>query len=97
MNVADLVPRTDIADRITDSILAELSDSQWKVRAKALQDIAAILNGAKFITPNVGELPTALNTRLKKDSNKILVCIWPKKRAVFTLCTILRYFEIYGV
>ena len=74
MNVADLVPRTDIADRISDSILSELSDSQWKVRAKALQDVTTILNEAKFITPNVGELPTALNTRLKKDSNKILVC-----------------------
>ena len=63
----------DHSDKITDTVIDELADTQWKVRAKALQDVATILNEAKFITPNIGELPTALNTRLKKDSNKILV------------------------
>ena len=61
------------SDKITDGVIAELSDSQWKVRAKALQDVAAILNEAKFIKPSLGDLPTALALRLKKDSNKILV------------------------
>ena len=63
-----------LSDKITDTLISELSDGQWKVRGKAIEDVAAILNEAKFISPNLGELPTALSTRLKKDSNKILVC-----------------------
>jgi cytoskeleton-associated protein 5 len=42
-----------------------------QVRGEALDKVKTILAEAKFITPNLGELPTALKARLS-DSNKIL-------------------------
>ena len=57
---------------MTDSLMAELGDKNWKIRKEALEKVVAILNEAKFITPNIGSLPEALKGRLI-DSNKILV------------------------
>ncbi|XP_013397900.1 cytoskeleton-associated protein 5-like, partial [Lingula anatina] len=71
-DVADLVPRNDISDKITEEIVTEMADKNWKIRNEALQKVAAIINEAKFITPNLGSLPEALKARLG-DSNKILV------------------------
>ena len=52
--------------------MTEMADKNWKVRNEALQKVMAILNEAKFITPNIPSLPEALKLRLG-DSNKILV------------------------
>ncbi|XP_023239725.1 cytoskeleton-associated protein 5-like [Centruroides sculpturatus] len=71
VNLTDIIPRTDISDQITSSLLTELSDKNWKVRGEALQKLSTIVNEAKFITPNLGDLPHVLKARLT-DSNKNL-------------------------
>jgi cytoskeleton-associated protein 5 len=53
-------------------LVEELADKNWKVRNEALQKVTSILNEAKFVTANVGELPESLKLRLA-DSNKLLV------------------------
>lgn len=72
VNVVDLVPRTDISEKITPELVTEMADKNWKIRNEGLQKVVAILNEAKFITPSIGPLPEALKARLG-DSNKILV------------------------
>ncbi|NXU51845.1 CKAP5 protein, partial [Turnix velox] len=71
-DVVDLLPRTDIGDKITDELVAKIGDKNWKIRKEGLDDVTSIINDAKFIQPNIGELPAALKGRLN-DSNKILV------------------------
>lgn len=70
-NIADMIPRTDISSQITSQLLTDLSDKNWKTRAEAIQRISSIIGEAKFITPNLGDLPTALKPRLT-DTNKNL-------------------------
>jgi cytoskeleton-associated protein 5 len=53
--------------------VSKIGDKNWKIRKEGLDEVAGIINEAKFIQPNIGELPTALKGRLN-DSNKILVC-----------------------
>jgi cytoskeleton-associated protein 5 len=57
---------------MSEELMAEIGDKNWKVRKEGLDKVVAILNEAKFITPNIGPLPEALKGRLT-DSNKILV------------------------
>uniref|UniRef100_A0A8C0LDE4 Cytoskeleton-associated protein 5 n=1 Tax=Canis lupus dingo TaxID=286419 RepID=A0A8C0LDE4_CANLU len=71
-DVVDLLPRTEISDKITSELVSKISDKNWKIRKEGLDEVAGIINEAKFIQPNIGELPTALKGRLN-DSNKILV------------------------
>ncbi|XP_077317578.1 cytoskeleton-associated protein 5 isoform X5 [Lithobates pipiens] len=71
-DVMDLLPRTDISDKITMDLVSKIGDKNWKIRKEGLDETAAIVNEAKFILPNIGELPVALKGRLN-DSNKILV------------------------
>uniref|UniRef100_A0A669PJM0 Cytoskeleton associated protein 5 n=1 Tax=Phasianus colchicus TaxID=9054 RepID=A0A669PJM0_PHACC len=71
-DVVDLLPRTDIGDKITAELVAKIGDKNWKIRKEGLDEVASIINDAKFIQPNIGELPAALKSRLN-DSNKILV------------------------
>ncbi|XP_043561399.1 cytoskeleton-associated protein 5 isoform X3 [Chiloscyllium plagiosum] len=71
-NVQDLLPRTDISDKITSELLEKLGDKNWKIRKEGLDELNTILNEAKLIQPNIGELPGVLKGRLN-DSNKILV------------------------
>ncbi|XP_040836133.1 cytoskeleton-associated protein 5 isoform X2 [Ochotona curzoniae] len=71
-DVVDLLPRTEISDKITSELVSKIGDKNWKVRKEGLDEVAGIINEAKFIQPNIGELPTALKGRLN-DSNKILV------------------------
>lgn len=52
--------------------MSKIGDKNWKIRKEGLDEAAAIISEAKFITPNIGELPLALKGRLT-DSNKILV------------------------
>ncbi|XP_072242822.1 cytoskeleton-associated protein 5 isoform X2 [Leuresthes tenuis] len=71
-DIMDLLPRTDIGDKITSDLVSKIEDKNWKIRKEGLDEAAAIISEAKFITANIGELPLALKGRLS-DSNKILV------------------------
>ncbi|XP_031724017.1 cytoskeleton-associated protein 5 isoform X2 [Anarrhichthys ocellatus] len=71
-DIMDLLPRTDIGDKITSDLLSKISDKNWKIRKEGLDETAAIISEAKLITANIGDLPLALKARLS-DSNKILV------------------------
>nr|XP_040018172.1 cytoskeleton-associated protein 5-A isoform X2 [Gasterosteus aculeatus aculeatus] len=71
-DIMDLLPRTDISDKITCDLLSKIGDKNWKIRKEGLDETAAIISEAKFITANLGDLPLALKARLC-DSNKILV------------------------
>ncbi|XP_042369861.1 cytoskeleton-associated protein 5-like, partial [Plectropomus leopardus] len=68
----DLLPRTDIGDKITSDLVSKIGDKNWKIRKEGLDETAAIISEAKFITANISDLPLALKGRLG-DSNKILV------------------------
>ena len=37
MNMADLIPRTDISGQITAELVAEMGDTKWKIRGEALE------------------------------------------------------------
>ncbi|KAM4722678.1 cytoskeleton-associated protein 5 isoform 2-T4 [Rhinophrynus dorsalis] len=71
-DVMDLLPRTEIGDKITSELVSKIGDKNWKIRKEGLDEVATIINEAKFILPNIGELSSALKGRLN-DSNKILV------------------------
>ncbi|KAJ8281337.1 hypothetical protein GJAV_G00066360 [Gymnothorax javanicus] len=71
-DIMDLLPRSDISDKITSDLVSKIGDKNWKIRKEGLDEVAALISEAKFIEPNVGELPNALKARLT-DSNKILV------------------------
>ncbi|XP_034031603.1 cytoskeleton-associated protein 5 isoform X2 [Thalassophryne amazonica] len=71
-DIMDLLPRTDISNKITMDLVSKIGDKNWKIRKEGLDETAAIISEAKFITANIGELPLALKGRLN-DSNKILV------------------------
>lgn len=65
--------RTDISSQITSSLVAKLSDPNWKNRKAGLEDIEAILSEAgNRIQANTGELMSALKG-ITKDSNGNLV------------------------
>jgi len=59
---------------MTEELMAEIADKNWKTRKEGLDKVLSILNEAKFITPNIGPLPEALKPRLA-DANKILVSV----------------------
>lgn len=71
INVADLLPRVDISSQITESLLAEISDKNWKTRNEGLVKLQNIINDAKLIKPSLGDLPTALGPRLTDSNAKI--------------------------
>ncbi|KAG7269929.1 hypothetical protein CRUP_017674 [Coryphaenoides rupestris] len=71
-DIMDLLPRTDISDKISSELVSKIGDKNWKIRKEGLDEAAAIISEAKFITANIGELSLALKARLN-DSNKILV------------------------
>uniref|UniRef100_A0A8C3HP73 Cytoskeleton associated protein 5 n=1 Tax=Chrysemys picta bellii TaxID=8478 RepID=A0A8C3HP73_CHRPI len=71
-DVVDLLPRTEISDKITAELVSKIGDKNWKIRKEGLDEVTSIINDAKFIQPNIGELSAALKCRLN-DSNKILV------------------------
>ncbi|XP_066504885.1 cytoskeleton-associated protein 5 isoform X2 [Hoplias malabaricus] len=71
-DIMDLLPRTDISDKITSEMVEKISDKNWKIRKEGLDEVAAVISEAKFIQSNIGELPMALKGRLN-DSNKLLV------------------------
>uniref|UniRef100_A0A8C1WNV6 Cytoskeleton associated protein 5 n=1 Tax=Cyprinus carpio TaxID=7962 RepID=A0A8C1WNV6_CYPCA len=71
-DIMDLLPRTDISDKITSDMVSKISDKNWKIRKEGLDEVAAVISEAKFIQASIGELPMALKGRLG-DSNKLLV------------------------
>ncbi|RVE72144.1 hypothetical protein OJAV_G00059000 [Oryzias javanicus] len=71
-DVMDLLPRSDISDKISSDLVSKIGDKNWKIRKEGLDEAAAVISEAKFIKANIGELPLALKGRLT-DSNKILV------------------------
>ncbi|KAL1502287.1 hypothetical protein ABEB36_007453 [Hypothenemus hampei] len=70
-NLQDLIPRVDISGQITEALLNELSDKNWKERIEALNKLNLILQEAKFIKSNLGDLPQPLATRLTDSNVKI--------------------------
>uniref|UniRef100_A0A8C7D0G5 Cytoskeleton associated protein 5 n=1 Tax=Oncorhynchus kisutch TaxID=8019 RepID=A0A8C7D0G5_ONCKI len=70
-DIMDLLPRSDVSDKITQDMVDKMADKNWKIRKEGLDEVAAVISEAKFIQPSIGELPMALKGRLN-DSNKIL-------------------------
>ncbi|KAK9876516.1 hypothetical protein WA026_013890 [Henosepilachna vigintioctopunctata] len=71
VNVQDLLPRIDISAQITETLINELCDKNWKVRNEALTKISGIVQEAKLIKPNLGNLPQSLAERLNDSNTKI--------------------------
>ncbi|XP_028967219.1 cytoskeleton-associated protein 5-A, partial [Galendromus occidentalis] len=71
VDATDLLPRTDLSSKLQGAIIAEMGDSNWKVRMEALTKVQSIINEASAITPDLGELPKALKARIA-DTNKNL-------------------------
>ncbi|XP_012235678.1 protein mini spindles isoform X2 [Linepithema humile] len=78
----ELVPRVDISGQITEALLAELADKNWKVRNEALQKLNTLLAEAKFIKPAIGDLPQGLALRLVDSNSKIA-------QATLVICELL--------
>ncbi|CRK99142.1 CLUMA_CG012503, isoform A [Clunio marinus] len=71
INPNDLLPRIDISPMITESLIAEISDKNWKTRNEGLVKFQGILNEHKLIKSNLGELPPILAQRLIDSNAKI--------------------------
>ncbi|KRF99998.1 uncharacterized protein Dwil_GK13258, isoform D [Drosophila willistoni] len=71
MNLNDLLPRIDISPQITENLLKEMSDKDWKVRNEGLTKLQIIIADAKLIKPSIGELAPALAQRLVDSNAKI--------------------------
>lgn len=70
--IDDSLPRTDISEMITQDLVNEMADKNWKIRKAALEKLETILKESPFVAPNLGLLPEALKLRLN-DNNKILI------------------------
>lgn len=66
-----LMPRTDISGELSDALMDQLNEKNWKERQAALEKLEQILRDNKFIEANLNEFPTHLNKRFT-DTNKIL-------------------------
>jgi hypothetical protein len=66
-----LLPRVDIGEHLSDTLMDQLNDKNWKERQAALEKLETLLRDHKFIEPSLNELPTHLNKRMC-DTNKIL-------------------------
>ncbi|XP_076762978.1 msps cytoskeleton-associated protein 5 [Xylocopa sonorina] len=71
IDINNLIPRVDINSQITEGLLNELSDKNWKVRNEGLQKVSAIISEAKFIKGSIGDLPQGLALRLVDSNSKI--------------------------
>lgn len=71
IKLGDMLPRVDISPQITEALLAEMSDKNWKTRNEGLTKLQGILNESKLIKPNIGDLPQALAHRLTDSNAKI--------------------------
>lgn len=71
ININDLLPRVDISSQITEALLAEISDKNWKTRNEGLEKLRAIIGEAKLIKQNLGDLPQVMAQRLVDSNAKI--------------------------
>uniref|UniRef100_A0A1A9W8C3 TOG domain-containing protein n=1 Tax=Glossina brevipalpis TaxID=37001 RepID=A0A1A9W8C3_9MUSC len=71
INLGDLLPRMDISPQITEALLKEMSDKDWKTRNEGLNKLQAIIIEAKLIKPSIGDLAPALALRLVDSNAKI--------------------------
>lgn len=71
INLNDLLPRVDISSQITETLLKEMSDKDWKTRNEGLTRLQAIISDAKLIKPSIGDLAPALAQRLVDSNAKI--------------------------
>ncbi|XP_076663727.1 msps cytoskeleton-associated protein 5 isoform X2 [Andrena cerasifolii] len=71
VEINNLIPRVDISNQISESLLNELSDKNWKVRNEGLQKVSGIISEAKFIKGSIGDLPQGLALRLVDSNSKI--------------------------
>lgn len=71
MNLGDLLPRVDIAPQITEALLKEMSDKDWKARNEGLNKLQTIISEARLIKPTIGDLAPALALRLLDSNAKI--------------------------
>ncbi|XP_061931308.1 protein mini spindles isoform X2 [Apis cerana] len=71
IDINNLIPRVDISNQITEGLLNELSDKNWKIRNEGLQKINTIISEAKFIKSSIGDLPQGLALRLVDSNSKI--------------------------
>ncbi|KZC12217.1 Cytoskeleton-associated protein 5 [Dufourea novaeangliae] len=71
LDINNLIPRVDVSNQITESLLNELSDKNWKVRNEGLQKVSVIISEAKFIKGSIGDLPQGLALRLVDSNSKI--------------------------
>lgn len=71
INMADLLPRIDIAPQITEALLKEMSDKDWKTRNEGLTKLQVIIAEARLIKPTIGDLAPALAHRLVDSNAKI--------------------------
>ncbi|KAL0278569.1 UNVERIFIED_CONTAM: hypothetical protein PYX00_000354 [Menopon gallinae] len=69
--VTETVSRIDISTKITDQLISELGDKNWKTRNEALMALSSIVNDAKSIKSNLGELPTVLCQRVVDSNGKL--------------------------
>ncbi|XP_035190680.1 cytoskeleton-associated protein 5-like [Oxyura jamaicensis] len=74
----------DISDRITPELLSKLQEKDWNIQKEGLEEVASILQDARHIQPNIGELPRALRVCLH-DPNPSLVQM--ALRVLQHLCT----------
>uniref|UniRef100_A0A240PP00 TOG domain-containing protein n=1 Tax=Anopheles atroparvus TaxID=41427 RepID=A0A240PP00_ANOAO len=71
VNLNDLLPRVDISGQITEALLAELSDKNWKTRNEGLLKLQTIIAEARLIKSSLGDLPQVLALRLIDSNAKI--------------------------
>ncbi|XP_037945409.1 protein mini spindles isoform X2 [Teleopsis dalmanni] len=71
INLTDLLPRVDISPQITELLLIEMSDKDWKNRNEGLIKVQAIISEAKLIKSSIGDLAPALALRLFDSNAKI--------------------------
>lgn len=48
-NLADLLPRVDISNQITEALLNEISDKNWKVKIEGLTKLQGVYFFFKFV------------------------------------------------
>ena len=66
------LPRADISGLITEKLVRDMGDANWKVRAAAVESVGEILAGAnRRVGPNTGDLLPSLAKRFA-DSNRNL-------------------------
>ena len=62
----------DISAKITDELINQIGDANWKNRRDALAEVKSLFEQNKFVTAELGGLPGALAKRLG-DVNKVWV------------------------